>query len=75
MEPVALALIKERKNVLSRLRDHERIVCDLQTTVAHIDATLFHLGYHPDGALAPKKPTAAGLFYTPHSPDASQKAS
>lgn len=43
MEPVAFALIKERKNVLSRLRDHERIVCGLQTTIAHIDATLFPL--------------------------------
>lgn len=63
MEMVAASLIKERKNVLSRLRDHERIVCDLQTTIAHIDATLFHLGYYPDGALAPKKPMAAGLFY------------
>ncbi len=64
MEPVAQALISERKNVLSRLRDHEAIVCDLKTTLAHIDATLFHLGYYPDGAEAPKKTMAAGLFYT-----------
>ena len=63
MESVAFTLIKERKNVLSRLRDHEKIVCDLKTTIANLDATLFHLGYYPDGALAPKKPMAAGLFY------------
>ena len=63
MEPVAHALIKERKNVLSRLRDHEKIVCDLRTTISNLDATLFHLGYYPDGGFAPKKPMAAGLFY------------
>ncbi|WP_428410465.1 hypothetical protein [Hyphococcus sp.] len=28
-----------------------------------MDATLFHLGYYPDGTEAPKKPMAAGLFY------------
>ena len=63
MEPVAKTLISERKNVLSRLRDHEKIVCDLRTTISNLDATLFHLGYYPDGALAPKKSMAAGLFY------------
>ena len=63
MEIVASTLIKERRNVLARLRDHENIVYDLKTTLAHIDATLFHLGYYPDGADAPKKSMAAGLFY------------
>ncbi|MGE0184132.1 MAG: hypothetical protein AB7F91_17850 [Parvularculaceae bacterium] len=62
-EPIVSALIKERRNVLARLRDHEAIVCDLKTTLSHMDATLFHLGYYPDGAEAPKKPMAAGLFY------------
>jgi len=62
MEPVAQALINERKNVLSRLRDHERIVCDLQTTIAHLDATLFHLGYYPDGAFAPRNRGRQGCF-------------
>lgn len=63
MEIVASTLMKERRNVLARLRDHEGIVCDLKTILAHIDATLFHLGYYPDGAEAPKKSMAAGLFY------------
>ncbi len=44
MEIAISTLIKERRNVLARLRDHENIVCDLKTTLSHIDATLFHLG-------------------------------
>lgn len=62
-EIIVSTLIKERRNVLARLRDHENIVCDLKTTIGHIDATLFHLGYYPDGSEAPKKSMAAGLFY------------
>ncbi|MEX6632325.1 hypothetical protein [Hyphococcus lacteus] len=63
METVVKSLINERRNVVSRLRDHENIVYDLRTTVSHIDATLYHLGYYPDGQEAPKKSMAAGLFY------------
>ena len=63
MEQVAKSLMDERRNVVSRLRDHQKICHDLTTTISHIDATLRHLGYYPDGATAPKKPLTAGLFY------------
>ena len=63
MEIVAKNLIDERKNVVSRLRDHEKICRELKGTLHNIDKTLRHFGYYPDGAVAPKKPMSAGLFY------------
>ncbi|MEO1150715.1 MAG: hypothetical protein AAFW83_06955 [Pseudomonadota bacterium] len=68
MEIVAKNLIDERKNVVSRLRDHEKICRELKTTLTHTDATLRHLRYYPDGAIDPKKQMSAGLFYKSEMP-------
>lgn len=64
MEIVVSSLVKERRNLVSRVRDHEAILQDMKRTLVHIDHTLRHLGYYPDGTEAPKKNMAAGLFYT-----------
>ena len=64
MDQVTSQLVKERRNVVSRIRDHETILQDMKRTLNHLDATLRHLGYYPDGTEAPKKNMAAGLFYT-----------
>ena len=63
MESVAKSLIEERRNIVSRLRDHEKICRELKATLSNIDSTLRHFGYYPDGGKAPKKPMSAGLFY------------
>ena len=63
MENVTKSLIDERRNVVSRLRDHEKICRKLKATLFNLDKTLRHFGYYPDGAIAPKKPMSARLFY------------
>jgi|GEM_PF-6693324 len=63
MENIAKGLIDERKNVVSRLRDYEKIYRELKAMLFNIDSTLRHFGYYPDGGVAPKKPMSSGLFY------------
>ena len=64
MDLVVAGLVKERRNVLSRLRDHERLCRELELSLVTLDATLKHFGHKPDGSYIPKQALSAGLFYT-----------